>query len=91
MNIGDSIKAVSFLPLATIFTNRALIKQQATTFFRQVVKPKSVEKYENLLERLLLKGIELRFTTNLYPLKEAILASDFTGYGIHRFNNAKRL
>lgn len=58
---------------------------------RQVVKPKSVEKYENLLERLLQKGIELRITSNLYPLKEAILASDFTGYGIHRFNNAKRL
>ncbi|MEK5057934.1 hypothetical protein BK126_06540 [Paenibacillus sp. FSL H7-0326] len=58
---------------------------------RQTVKPKSVEKYENLLERLLVKGIELRFTTNLYPLREAILASDFKGYGIHRFNNAKRL
>jgi hypothetical protein len=55
------------------------------------VKPKSVEKYENLLKRLLLKGIKLRFTPNLYPLKEAILASDFKGYGIHRFKNAKKL
>ncbi|MDQ8739097.1 hypothetical protein RCO25_32190 [Paenibacillus sp. LHD-38] len=58
---------------------------------RQVVKPKSIEKYENLLERLFQKGIELRFTTNLNPLREAILASDFKGYGIHRFNNAKSL
>lgn len=43
---------------------------------RQIVKPLSVEKYENLLERLLLKGIELRFTTHLYPPREAILASE---------------
>ncbi|MEC0204718.1 hypothetical protein P4H39_19110 [Paenibacillus lautus] len=55
------------------------------------MKPKSVEKYENLLERLLLKGIELRFTPNLYPLREAILAADFKGYGIHRFKNEKNL
>jgi len=58
---------------------------------RQVVKPTSIEKYENLLERLFQKGIELRFTTNLNPLREEIIASDFKGYGIHRFNNAKSL
>lgn len=58
---------------------------------RQVVKPKSVDTYGDLLERLIQKGIELRFTTNLYPLRELILASDFKGFGIHRFNNAKRL
>ncbi|MEK8129012.1 DUF6886 family protein [Paenibacillus filicis] len=57
---------------------------------RQVVKPKFMEIYNNLLERLIQKGIELRFTTNLYPLREAILASDFKGFGIHRFNNAKK-
>lgn len=58
---------------------------------REIVKPKSVEIYGNLIERLIDKGIELRFTTNLYPLREAILASDFKGFGIHRFNNAKKL
>ncbi|SDX04689.1 DUF6886 family protein [Paenibacillus sp. CF384] len=58
---------------------------------RQVVHPISVDQYDNLLERLLLKGVELRFTTNLYPLREAILASDFKGFGIHRFNNAKKI
>jgi len=57
----------------------------------QVVEPKSVDTYENLIERLIQKGIELRLTTNLYPLREAILASDFKGFGIHRFNNATRL
>ncbi|CAM3751672.1 DUF6886 family protein [Marinicrinis lubricantis] len=57
---------------------------------RQIVKPKSIEKYDNLIESLIRKGIELRFTTNLNPLREAILASDFKGFGIHRFNNAKK-
>lgn len=58
---------------------------------RQVMKPNSVDKYSDLIERLIQKGIELRFTTNLYPLREAILASDFKGFGIHRFNNARKL
>ncbi|WP_217597712.1 DUF6886 family protein [Cohnella sp. GbtcB17] len=58
---------------------------------RQVVQPKKVEVYGNLIERLIQKGIELRFTSNLNPLREAILASDFKGFGIHRFNNAKRM
>lgn len=56
----------------------------------QVVKPKSVEVYGDLIERLIQKGIELRFTTYLYPLREAILASDYQGFGIHRFSNAKK-
>ncbi|WP_339273580.1 DUF6886 family protein [Paenibacillus sp. FSL K6-1330] len=44
-----------------------------------------------MVERLLSKGIELRFTPNLCPLRESIVSSDFKGYGIHRFNNAKKL
>lgn len=58
---------------------------------RQVVQPKKVDVYGNLIEKFIQKGIELRFTSNLNPLREAILASDFKGFGIHRFNNAKRL
>ncbi|SEM04455.1 hypothetical protein SAMN04488688_10874 [Paenibacillus sp. cl141a] len=57
----------------------------------QVVKPIGIEKVDKLVERLISKGIELRFTSNLYPLREAILTSDFKGFGIHRFNNAKKL
>ncbi|MFD2329465.1 DUF6886 family protein [Cohnella sp. GCM10020058] len=57
---------------------------------RNTVTPKAVDTYGNLIERLIQKGIEIRFTTNLSPLREAILASDFKGFGIHRFNNAKR-
>jgi len=55
----------------------------------QVVEPITVQIYGDLIERLIQKGIELRFTTNLYPLREVILTSDFKGFGIHRFNNAK--
>ncbi|WP_054958517.1 DUF6886 family protein [Paenibacillus dakarensis] len=57
----------------------------------QVVKPIVIEKVDKLIERLISKGIELRFTSNLYPLREAILTSDFKDFGIHRFNNAKKL
>ncbi|MDI4643670.1 DUF6886 family protein [Cohnella hashimotonis] len=57
---------------------------------RHTVTPKAVDTYGNLIERLIQKGIEIRFTTNLAPLREAILASDFKGFGIHRFDNAKR-
>ncbi|GAE06280.1 hypothetical protein JCM10914_2429 [Paenibacillus sp. JCM 10914] len=56
----------------------------------QPVLPLQVDEISNLIERLLQRGIELRFTTSLYPLREAILASDFDGFGIHRFNNAKK-
>lgn len=57
----------------------------------QTVKPMGIEKIDRLVERLLSKGIELRFTPNLCPLRESIISSDFKGYGIHRFNNAKKL
>ncbi|MNH91194.1 hypothetical protein D3C73_437450 [compost metagenome] len=58
---------------------------------RETVSPMKVDVVDHLIERLLNQGIELRFTTNLYPLRDAILASDFKDFGIHRFNNAKKL
>lgn len=48
----------------------------------QVVEPKTVQIYEDLIERLIQKGIELRFTTNLHPLREAILPSGLEGFGM---------
>jgi hypothetical protein len=54
------------------------------------VTPVKVERIDGLIERLLAKGIELRFTPNLYPLRDAILASNFENYGIYRFRNAKK-
>lgn len=56
-----------------------------------VIKPLGIDRMNYLIERLIDKGIELRFTTNLNPLRDTILKSDFKGFGIHRFNNAKRL
>nr|WP_261771632.1 DUF6886 family protein [Paenibacillus xylanexedens] len=57
----------------------------------QVVTPSYIEKIDHLVERLLARGVELRFTTNLYPLRDAVLQSDFQQFGIHRFNHAKPL
>lgn len=57
----------------------------------QTVKPMGIEKIDRLVERLLSKGIELRFTPNLCPLRQSIVSSDFNEYRIHRFNNAKKL
>ncbi|SHN54190.1 hypothetical protein SAMN04487896_0503 [Paenibacillus sp. ov031] len=57
----------------------------------QVTKPLHIDRMEGLIERLFEKGIELRFTPNLYPLREAILTSDFKEFGIHRFNKATKV
>ncbi|WP_369691087.1 DUF6886 family protein [Paenibacillus pabuli] len=57
----------------------------------QVTKPLHTDHMDCLIERLFKKGIELRFTPNLYPLREAILQSDFKEFGIHRFSNAMEL
>ncbi|OMF36938.1 hypothetical protein BK133_08475 [Paenibacillus sp. FSL H8-0548] len=56
----------------------------------QTVIPLQVEPIDRLMDRLLEKGIELRFTPNLYPLRDAILASSFGDFGIYRFRNAKK-
>ncbi|WP_342555619.1 DUF6886 family protein [Paenibacillus sp. FSL R7-0652] len=57
----------------------------------QVITPSCVEKIDHLVERLLTRGVELRLTSNLYPLRDAVLQSDFKEFGIHRFNHAKKL
>lgn len=56
----------------------------------ETTEPVRVDEISHLMSRLLSKGIELRFTTNLYPLRDAILASDYEGFGIYRFHNAKK-
>ncbi|MBU5351129.1 hypothetical protein KQI74_02485 [Paenibacillus barcinonensis] len=55
----------------------------------QVIIPSCIEKIDYLVERLIARGVELRMTTNLYPLRDAVLKSDFQQFGIHRFNHAK--
>ncbi|WP_368086849.1 DUF6886 family protein [Paenibacillus sp. yr247] len=49
----------------------------------------SVEPLNNLVDRLINLNIEVRFTPNLYPLRNAILSSSVKDFGIHRFANAK--
>ncbi|WP_342779152.1 DUF6886 family protein [Paenibacillus hemerocallicola] len=55
----------------------------------QAVIPIEVEPLDNLIDRLIILKIELRFTPNLYPLRNAILNSSIKDFGIHRFANAK--
>jgi len=55
------------------------------------VKPIEKEAISNLLERLISLNIEVRFTPNLHPLREAVLCSSITNFGIHRFANARSL
>jgi hypothetical protein len=51
--------------------------------------PKSIEKMENLLEKLMEYNIELRFTPNLYLLRDSLIKSTINNYSIIRFKNAK--
>ncbi|TBL76002.1 DUF6886 family protein [Paenibacillus thalictri] len=56
----------------------------------QTIKPLQVDAISNLIEKLTAMNIELRFTPNLNPLREAILQSvTLTDFGIHRFEFAR--
>lgn len=57
----------------------------------QTVVPLDAEPLTNLLDRLMLLNIDVRFTPNLHLLKDAILASTLKDFGIHRFGNAKEV
>jgi hypothetical protein len=54
------------------------------------IKPIKIEVVENLIERILEKGIELIFTPNLNPLKNSIITSSIKKYSIIRFRNARK-
>lgn len=55
----------------------------------QTIIPEEVEPLTHLLDLLFQQGIEVRFTPNLHPLRNAILNSTLNDFGIHRFANAK--
>jgi hypothetical protein len=55
----------------------------------QTVKPIEVEPLNNLIDKLINLNIELRFTPNLYLLRNAIINSSLKDFGIHRFADAK--
>lgn len=48
----------------------------------------AVQPLSDLLDLLMKLDIEVRFTPDLHPLREAVLRSSLTDFGIHRFQNA---
>lgn len=54
------------------------------------IEPLKVERVSDLIGQILEKAVELRFTPNLYPLRERIIASTID-YSIIRFRNAQPL
>lgn len=55
----------------------------------QPVQPVAVEPVNQLLEKLTSLPIDVRFTPSLRPLREAILQSSLTDFGIYRFENVR--
>ncbi|MFD2446466.1 DUF6886 family protein [Bacillus sp. CGMCC 1.16607] len=53
------------------------------------VQPLYVEPMHHLLENITSRGVELRITPNLYPLREAILKSTLENFSMIRMRNAK--
>ena len=51
--------------------------------------PKGMEKIENLLDEILKQNIELKFTPNIFPLRNSLIKSSINDYSIIRFRNAK--
>ncbi|HZG88436.1 DUF6886 family protein [Paenibacillus sp.] len=56
----------------------------------ETVAPLAVEPLDRLLERLMELGVEVRFTPDLHPLRNAILQSSLRDFGIHQFANFSR-
>lgn len=53
------------------------------------ITPTEIKPINNLLKRQVDLGIDVRFTTNLSPLREALRHSTVSDFGIHRFENAR--
>jgi hypothetical protein len=52
-------------------------------------EPKSVEKIDNIIKVLTDQDIELRFTPNIFPLRNSLIKSSIKYFSIIRFRNAK--
>lgn len=57
----------------------------------ETVKPLAMEPIDHLLDRLVGLNVEVRFTPNLHPLRDAILNSTLKDFGIHKFDHAARM
>ncbi|TVX94663.1 hypothetical protein FPZ44_09290 [Paenibacillus agilis] len=58
---------------------------------REAVKPINKIAINNGLERLMDMNVEVRFTPNLYPVRDQLLESSIDDFGIHRFEHAVQL
>ncbi|MED5017332.1 hypothetical protein P9847_08415 [Paenibacillus chibensis] len=58
---------------------------------REMVKPVEKTVIRDSLSQLMEMGIDVRFTPDLYPLRDAILNSSIKDFGIHRFEHAVRM
>lgn len=56
----------------------------------EIIKPVNVEPVNNLIDQILSYGVELRFTPNLHPLRNALLESSINDFSIIRFRNAEK-
>ncbi|WP_199623217.1 DUF6886 family protein [Paenibacillus alkalitolerans] len=56
----------------------------------KTVTPVKVEPFDDLIGRILSRGVELRFIPNLYPLRDAIIRSTVDYFSIIRFKNAAK-
>jgi hypothetical protein len=54
----------------------------------ETIIPTQMDVITNPLDMLLQLHIDIRFTPNLHPLRNAILNSAISDFGIHRFGNA---
>ncbi len=57
---------------------------------KQTIVPLRVEPVVHLLEEVVSRQVELRFTPSLYPLRDSILNSTIDDFSIIRFRNAQR-
>ena len=53
------------------------------------IKPKSIEEIKDIIEKIMEQNIELRFTPNLFPLRNSLIKSSVSDFSIIRFRNAK--
>lgn len=57
---------------------------------RVSVEPIKIDPIDNLLQEIVKRRVELRFTPNLNPIKESVISSTIDDFSIIRFRNAKQ-
>jgi len=55
------------------------------------VTPIELTPFNNLIDKLMEQNIDIRFTPNIYKIRGELLNSTISDFGIHRFENARKL